>query len=76
MIKPPHHAMVDHHIADLRRLADPGVTRPLAHRRVRPAIVLRRRLGWGMVEMGLRLLAPLQSTDGVSRMPSPLLRSR
>jgi hypothetical protein len=76
MIQRPHHAMVDHHIADLRRLADSGAPNRRGHRPVRPATVLRHRLGWGLVEMGLRLLAPLPSTDVVGRTPPPLLRAR
>jgi len=71
----PHHAMVDQHIADLRRLAGPPAARS---RRLPHAAThaVRRRLGWGLVELGLRLLAPLQATDRVSGRVTPLARAR
>jgi hypothetical protein len=70
----PSHAMVDQHIADLRHLSGP----PARRGRVRPRAThaVRRRLGWGLVDLGLRLLAPLQATDRVGRRAGPLARAR
>jgi len=72
----PSHAMVDQHIADLRHLAGPPAPRGQRSARHPATRAVRRRLGWGLVDLGLRLLAPLGATDRVGHRAAPLARAR